>query len=242
MASQNSTDSRAGWPPGFFIGTREHIPTVAQITAYRGRPVATIGDCLGRSLGATGLKAYHEPLSLTMCGPALTVRVRPGDNLMIHKALELARAGDVLVIDGGGDLSQAVIGGLMRTTALAAQLSGIVLDGALRDVVEWGDDRLPVFAKGHTHRGPSKNGPGEVNRADRVRRNDGIARRSRYGRCRWRDCCSDRAAGCFVTTRPRARTTRSKDPRSERKPPIRSRALQCDPARPWLSGLSDTPI
>jgi RraA family protein len=163
MTSRNSTDCRVGWPQGFFIGTREHIPSVAQITAYLGRPVAAIGDCLGRSLGTTGLKAYHEPLNLTMCGPALTVRVRPGDNLMIHKALELARAGDVLVIDGGGDLSQAVIGGLMRTTALAAQLSGIVLDGALRDVVEWEDDRLPVFAKGHTHRGPSKNGPGEIN-------------------------------------------------------------------------------
>jgi regulator of RNase E activity RraA len=163
MAYRNSTDVGAGWPSGFFIGTREHVPTIAQITAYFGRPVAMIGDCLGRSLGTIGLKAYHAPLSLTMCGPALTVRVRPGDNLMIHKALELAKPGDVLVIDGGGDLSQAVIGGLMRTTALAAQLGGIVLDGALRDVVEWGDERLPVFAKGHTHRGPSKTGPGEIN-------------------------------------------------------------------------------
>jgi|SRR5471032_283298 len=163
MTIQSSIGDRAGWPPGFFIGSRERIPTDAQITAYTGRPVATIGDCLGRSLGARGLKAYHESLRLTMCGPALTVRVRPGDNLMIHKALELARAGDVLVIDGGGDLSQAVIGGLIRTTALAARLSGIVLDGALRDVAEWSDGLMPIFAKGHTHRGPTKSGPGEIN-------------------------------------------------------------------------------
>lgn len=154
---------RADWPPGLFIGTRERVADAAQIEAYRGHAVAVIGDCLGRSLGAVGLKTYHGAASVTMCGPALTVRVRPGDNLMIHKALELAQEGDVLVIDGGGDLSQAVIGGLMRTTALAARLGGIVLDGALRDVVEWSDGALPVFAKGHTHRGPSKNGPGEIN-------------------------------------------------------------------------------
>ena len=95
-----------------------------------------------------------------LCGPAVTVRVRPGDNLMIHKALMMVEAGDVLVIDGGGDLTQALVGGLMRTTCIAKKLGGLVIDGAIRDLLEWAEDGMPIFARGHTHRGPSKDGPG----------------------------------------------------------------------------------
>nr|WP_296557779.1 RraA family protein [Pigmentiphaga sp.] len=133
------------------------------IARFSGVPVAVAGDCMGRSLGAMGLKAYHENLRLGLCGPALTVQVRPGDNLMIHKALMMARPGDIIVVDGGGDLTQALIGGLMRTTALARRIGGFVIDGAIRDLVEWADGRLPVYARGHTHRGPSKEGPGRIN-------------------------------------------------------------------------------
>ena len=118
---------------------------------------------MGRSTGAMGLRPYHGDLKMTLCGPALTVRVRPGDNLMIHKALMMALPGDVLVIDGGGDLTQALMGGLMRTTALRCRLGGLVIDGAIRDLVEWAEGVIPVFARGHTHRGPSKEGPGEIN-------------------------------------------------------------------------------
>jgi len=98
-----------------------------------------------------------------LCGPAVTVRVRPGDNLMIHKALTMVAPGDVLVVDGGADLTQALVGGLMRTTCIARQLAGLVIDGAVRDLCEWAGDGMPIFARGHTHRGPSKDGPGEVN-------------------------------------------------------------------------------
>jgi len=110
-----------------------------------------------------GLKAYHGSLTLNLCGPAITVRIRPGDNLMIHQAMLLAEPGDVIVIDGAGDLTQAVIGGLMRTTALAKGLGGFVVNGVLRDVAEWAEGGIPVYALGHVHRGPSKDGPGEVN-------------------------------------------------------------------------------
>ena len=109
-----------------------------------------------------GLRAYHARLDTVLCGPALTVRVRPGDNLMIHKALMMVQPGDVLVIDGGGDVSQALVGGLMRTTCLARGLGGLVIDGAIRDLCEWAQDGMPIFARGHTHRGPSKDGPGEI--------------------------------------------------------------------------------
>ena len=159
----NTARDRTNWPAGFYIGQRTSVPSLAQIEAFRNVPTAHVGDCMGRSIGATGLIAYHGSLSLRLCGPALTVRVRPGDNLMIHKALELAQTGDVIVIDGGGDLTQALIGGLMRTSALTKKLGGFVVDGAIRDLAEWAGGVICVYARGHTYRGPSKEGPGEVN-------------------------------------------------------------------------------
>ena len=75
----------------------------------------------------------------------------------------MAQPGDVIVIDGGGDVSTAVIGGLMRTSAVARGLGGFILDGALRDVAEWAEGGIGAWARGNVHRGPSKDGPGEVN-------------------------------------------------------------------------------
>lgn len=151
------------WPQGYRIEPSLRSLPAALVQAFRSIPVAVAGDCMGRSVGATGLHGYHEDLSSVLCGPAITVRVRPGDNLMIHKALMMVQPGDVLVIDGGGDLTQALMGGLMRTTCLVRKLGGLVIDGAVRDRLEWAEGGLPVFARGHTHRGPSKEGPGEIN-------------------------------------------------------------------------------
>lgn len=160
----NTTASpSAAWPPGYQIHPRVDSLPPALVDAFRRIPVAVAGDCMGRSVGAVGLTGYHGSLETVLCGPAVTVRVRPGDNLMIHKALMMVQPGDVLVIDGGGDLTQALIGGLMRTTCLVRKLGGLVIDGALRDRLEWAEGGLPVFARGHTHRGPSKEGPGEIN-------------------------------------------------------------------------------
>lgn len=155
--------SPSAWPPGYRIEPRQDRLPAALVDAFRSIPVAVAADCMGRSVGAMGLHGYHENLATVLCGPAVTVRVRPGDNLMIHKALMLVQPGDVLVIDGGGDLTQALMGGLMRTTCLVRQLGGLVIDGAVRDRLEWAEGGLPVFARGHTHRGPSKEGPGEIN-------------------------------------------------------------------------------
>jgi RraA family protein len=131
------------------------------VEAFRNVPSAHASDCMGRCVGAIGLRAFHGVAP--MCGAALTVRTRPGDNLMIHKALEIAEAGDVLVIDGGGDLAQAVFGGQMRMTAITRKLTGVVVDGAIRDTAEFADGGFACFAKGANHRGPSKDGPGEIN-------------------------------------------------------------------------------
>ncbi|CAN5285999.1 RraA family protein [soil metagenome] len=162
MTTTSSSD-KLQWPAGYRINPRAEGPAADVVAAFREIPVAAIGDSMSRNIGTVGLRQYHARLDTVMCGPAVTVRVRPGDNLMIHKALMMVQPGDVLVIDGGGDVSQALVGGLIRTTCVAKKLGGLVIDGAVRDLVEWAEDGMPIFARGHTHRGPSKDGPGEVN-------------------------------------------------------------------------------
>jgi RraA family protein len=151
------------WPPGYRVN---HCPDPLPhdvIAFFRDVPAACVADCMGRSVGTIGLRAYHGSSVTRLCGSAVTVRVRPGDNLMIHKAMLMAQAGDVIAIDGAGNVSQALVGELMRTTALARKLGGFVVDGAVRDVADWSDGLLPIYAKGHTPRGASKDGPGEIN-------------------------------------------------------------------------------
>ena len=98
-----------------------------------------------------------------VAGPAYTVKTAAGDNLLVHKALDTARAGDVIVVDAGGYLDNAIIGELMMSRARQRGVAGIVIWGAIRDSAEIGAGTYPVFAAGVTHRGPYKNGPGEIN-------------------------------------------------------------------------------
>ena len=123
-------------------------------------PVANVSDCMSRLTGGGGLQRYHR--HGCMAGPAFTVRVRPGDNLLLHKALDMAQPGDVVVVAAGGDLSNALIGELMVTHAKVRGLAGLVIDGAIRDRDALLEINLPVFARGVCHRGPYKDGPGEI--------------------------------------------------------------------------------
>jgi RraA family protein len=157
----NSTNVE--WPAGYRINPRVDRLAPEIVAGFRDLPAAAIGDAMSRNVGAYGLRQYHQGLNVIMAGLAVTVRVRPGDNLMIHQALMMVEKGDVLVVDGGGDITQALIGGLIRTTCIAKGLAGIVVDGAVRDLAEWAEKGMPCFARGHTHRGPSKDGPGEIN-------------------------------------------------------------------------------
>jgi RraA family protein len=156
------TDNKT-WPPGYKVNPRVEVLPPALIAAFKGVPAAHAGDTMGRAIGAVGLRSYHGDMKLTVAGPALTVRVRPGDNLMIHQAIAMAEPGDVIVVDGGGDVSQALIGGLMRTSAITRGIAAFVIDGAVRDIAEWAQGGIACYARGHTHRGPTKDGPGEVN-------------------------------------------------------------------------------
>ena len=125
-------------------------------------PVANVSDCMSRmTAGGARLRPMHG--GGRMAGPALTVKTRPGDNLMVHKALQLAVPGDVIVVDAGGDLTNAIIGEIMVGDAVLRQLGGIVINGAIRDAAALRVGSFPVFAAGVTHRGPYKDGPGEIN-------------------------------------------------------------------------------
>jgi regulator of RNase E activity RraA len=96
-------------------------------------------------------------------GPALTVKTRPGDNLMVHKAIDIAQPGDVIVVDAGGVLVNAIIGELMSTLAEKKGVAGFIIDGSIRDAGALRAGSFPVFAAGVAHRGPYKDGPGEIN-------------------------------------------------------------------------------
>jgi RraA family protein len=132
------------------------------VERFRALPVANVSDAANRLNGAgASMRPMHD--GTKMAGPAITVRTRPGDNLMVHKALDLAQPGDVVIVDAGGDLSNAIIGGLMSAHAEHRGLAGIVIYGAIRDANELRRGSFPVFACGVTHRGPYKDGPGEIN-------------------------------------------------------------------------------
>ena len=159
----HTTESSAAWPPGYHINPRTHSLPAALVEAFRAIPVAVAGDCMGRSIGATGLHGYHGSLDTVLCGPAITVRVRPGDNLMIHAAIALAQPGDILVIDGKGDQTAALMGTLMLSACKKRGLGGVIVDGCIRDKLELLGLDFPVFSAGFNPAGPTKFVPGRVN-------------------------------------------------------------------------------
>jgi RraA family protein len=149
-------------PAGFRVLKRKRQVEAAWVDKFRAIPVANVSDSMFRmSAGGARLRPYHA--GGAMAGPALTVRCAPGDNLMVHMALNLAVKGDVIVVDAGGELTNAIIGERMLAYCQAKGFAGIVIDGAVRDVGYIRKHDFPVYAAGVTHRGPYKNGPGEIN-------------------------------------------------------------------------------
>lgn len=136
-------------------------PARSLLESLREAPTSVISDNLDRLPGAVGLRAFHR--SGRLVGPALTVRTRSGDNLAVHRALGMLAPGDVLVVDGDGDETRALVGEIMKTIAEEAGASGFVIDGAIRDAAAFAASSFPCFARAAIHRGPYKNGPGEIN-------------------------------------------------------------------------------
>jgi 4-hydroxy-4-methyl-2-oxoglutarate aldolase len=138
----------------------ERVPAdlVAQAAKFQ---AAILADVAGRRGTLDGLAPLSPAMKLA--GPAFTVEVRPGDNLMIHAAMAMAKPGDVLVIDGKGDTSCALMGALMMNGCKVLGLGGVVIDGAVRDTEELRELGFPVFARAANPNGPTKFVPGRVN-------------------------------------------------------------------------------
>src|SRR5689334_12079472 len=131
---------------------------VRQASQYQ---AAIIADVNGRRGALHGRIQALRP-RMKLAGPALTVDVRPGDNLMIHAAMALAKPGDVLVIDGKADQTAALMGTIMMTACKQLGLAGVVIDGAVRDSLEIAEMDFPVFSFGTNPNGPTKNVAGRI--------------------------------------------------------------------------------
>ena len=133
--------------------------TVQAASAYAS---SILADVAGRRGGLDGRIAALSP-AMRVCGPAFTVEVRPGDNLMIHAAMAMAKPGDVLVIDGKADRTCALMGSIMLNACKQLGLAGVVLDASIRDTEELRELGFPVWAVGANPNGPTKFVPGRIN-------------------------------------------------------------------------------
>ncbi|QIE46847.1 RraA family protein [Pseudohalocynthiibacter aestuariivivens] len=147
---------------GFHVHAHPGRVTPALVEAFRALPVANVSDVMSRLPGGGPLLQQRHGGGV-LSGPAVTVKTRPGDNLMIHKALDIAEPGDVIVVDADGDTTNAVVGELMVAHARYRRIAGMVIYGAIRDAAAIRAGDFPIFSTGISHRGPYKDGPGTVN-------------------------------------------------------------------------------
>ncbi|MFM2346466.1 MAG: hypothetical protein RL654_1219 [Pseudomonadota bacterium] len=138
---------------------RVDADVVAQAAGFAS---SILADVAGRRGALHGRIAPLAP-SMRFAGPALTVELRPGDNLMIHAALAVARPGDVIVVDGKGDLSSALMGEIMSQQAVALGVVAVVIDGAVRDSEAIRTMGFPMYAAGLNPNGPTKAIAGRLN-------------------------------------------------------------------------------
>jgi RraA family protein len=149
--------------PGFRIRTEVNRLHPDLMSRFMDFPTPDISDLLNRLYAVDHSIARLTGSHHQLCGPACTVKVFPGDNLMVHKALDVAKPGDVVVVDAHGSSMNAVLGDLISTKAKHRGIAGFVVDGFVRDLPDILELDFPVFARGATPIGPLHRGPGEIN-------------------------------------------------------------------------------
>ena len=146
---------------GFRVITSSARPEAELVRKFCDFASANLADAMGRfHFMDPGVRSRT---GVPLCGVAVTVMARPGDNLMVHKAMEIAQPGDIVVVSTNGNTTNAVFGELMGHSAVASRLGGLVVDGAVRDVEELIALRFPVFSRSVSAGGCDKDGPGEIN-------------------------------------------------------------------------------
>jgi len=162
VGKPKSADMHPG--PGFRIRYEIERAEPEVVAGFAAFEIPDISDLMNRLYTLRdGIRPMTDP-DLRIIGTACTVKVYPGDNLMVHKSLDVAQPGDVIVVDAGGSPVTAVMGELVSLKARHRGIAGFVVDGLIRDVIairEMGD--FPVFARGVTPIGPLHRGPGEIN-------------------------------------------------------------------------------
>lgn len=144
------------------IVTEVQRPPRDLVEQFGGIPSSNIGDMLNRLYCMrSDIQCYTR--NLRMLGTAITVNAPEGDNLLFHYALDLARPGDIIVVNGAGSRSRSLCGEMMYTYAKGRGIAGFVVDGCIRDIDALETLQFPVYAAGVTPQGPWKNGPGEIN-------------------------------------------------------------------------------
>ena len=148
-------------PIGFRAFLDFERPSNELVESFRGIPSSNIGDCVRKMYCMfDGIHPFNEN---GLLGTAFTVKVPSGDNLAAQAALDYAKPGDIIVIDGAGYPDRALVGGMMLAYAEMRGLGGFVVNGAVRDLEDIRSSKLPVFAKSATPLGPYREGPGEIN-------------------------------------------------------------------------------
>jgi RraA family protein len=150
--------------PGFRLQNQIDRPSPETVSALGSFDTPQISDLMNRLYALAPTIRNLTDDRLPLVGPACTVKVYPGDNLMVHKSLDIAQPGDVIVVDTSGSNASAALGDLVSTKARHRGIAGFVVDGLIRDlpgIRALGD--FPVFARGTTPVGPLHRGPGEIN-------------------------------------------------------------------------------
>ena len=150
--------------PGFRIRLNIERPPAQLVNMFRDFETPDISDILNR-MYTMSCELRNLVNNKPLVGPALTVKVFPGDNLMVHKALDAAMPGDVVVVDTGGSPLNAVLGDLVANKAKHRGIAGFIVDGLVRDLPGLIEAGLPIYARGITPFGPLHRGPGELNYA-----------------------------------------------------------------------------
>ena len=136
-------------------------PSAELLGRFRTMQAATLHEAMDKrgALNCGIRPAWPMP---NLCGCALTVQSKPGDNLMLHKAVSVAKPGDVLVVTTGGYLEAGIWGEIITVAAIAKGIRGIVTDGAVRDTVPIKTLNFPMFSRGISMKGTTKMTPGKI--------------------------------------------------------------------------------
>jgi len=162
MSKSTPKSAQMNSGPGFRIRKSFTRPSAEFIEQFRSFQTPDISDMLNRLYAmSSGIRNLTN--DDVICGPACTVKAFPGDNLMVHKVLDVAQPGDIVVIDAGGSSQNAIVGDLISQKAKHRGISAFVIDGLIRDIDDVKEVGLPVFARGLTPIGPLHRGPGEIN-------------------------------------------------------------------------------